>query len=106
MEIGNKKFDYPLFDKISSLGARKTIIILLIRSNLVGDGLEQLMMPVGNVTCNGFVKSELVSLLNDQCSVSKVKSTGQKQFDTCICKQNISLNLILIKKHTYLPSFD
>lgn len=43
-------------------------------SNLVGEGLEQLMMPVGRVTCSGFVKSELVSLLNDQCSASKVKS--------------------------------
>lgn len=43
-------------------------------ANLVGEGLEQLMIPVGNVTCNGFVKSELVSLLNDQCSASKVKS--------------------------------
>lgn len=43
-------------------------------SNLVGEGLEQLMMPVGRVTCNGFVKSVLVSLLNDQLSASKVKS--------------------------------
>lgn len=50
-------------------------------TNLVGDGLEQLMMPVGIVTCNGFVKSELVSLLNDQCSVSNVKSVAGKQFD-------------------------
>lgn len=47
-------------------------------TNLVGEGLEQLMMPVGIVTCNGFVKSELVSLLNDQCSVSKVKSVEGK----------------------------
>lgn len=52
-------------------------------SYLVGEGLEQLMMPVGRVTCSGFVKSEeLESLLNDQCSASNVKSnhTG-KLFD-------------------------
>lgn len=42
---------------------------------LVGDGLEQLIIPVGNATCNGFVRSVQLSLLNDQFSASNVKSS-------------------------------
>lgn len=48
---------------------------LCAHSYLVGDGLEQVIMPVGNVTCNGFVRSMLLSLLNDQFSASSVKSS-------------------------------
>lgn len=65
MKIKNGKVKWLWFQ------LKKNVFVL---SNLVGEGLEQLM-PVGNVTCNGFVKSELLSLLNDQFSASNVKSS-------------------------------
>lgn len=72
-----------------------------ICTHLVGEGLEQLIMFVGRVTCSGFVKSELASLLNDQCSASKVKS-GEKMVKFINSLYNYYVGLIVI----HLPSSD
>lgn len=52
-------------------------------TNLVGDGLLQLIMFVGNVTCNGLVSS--ASLRTDQFSASNVKSSQLWEICSAVC---------------------
>lgn len=74
---------------------------------LVGDGLEQLMIPVGNATCNGFDRSVLLSLLNDQFSASKVKSSQLWLICKAVCTSRSWLtSRILTSAHSSCRSCD